>query len=80
MGSISIDFFFYMREIIFDIGISHVEKLCFRKDFQKVELFLHCICEQHYFFFFLNLEKVELIILLKLWLAIIISSSDLFLV
>lgn len=68
-----------MREIIFDIGISHVEKLCFRKDFQKVELFLHCICEQHYFFFF-NLEKVELIILLKLWLAIIISSSDLFLV
>lgn len=51
-------FFVYMREIIFDNGISQVGESCFGKHFEKVELLPWYICEEHeklvgfYFLFF----------------------------
>lgn len=60
--------------------VSHMwENYVSEKIFRRLNYF-YIVSVNSITFFFLNLEKVELIILLKLLLAILISSSDLFLV
>ena len=56
-----------MEELVFDIRMSHVGESWFRKDFQKVQLSLHCMCEQLYIFKKIlrpHIKKLESVILL----------------